>query len=367
MDELTNNQVTRSYAYGHSLISQRQIANGQWLTSFYGYDGQGNVRFLTDFSGAITDHYTYDAFGNLIATTGNTPNEHLFAGEQYDSNVGLYYLRARYLDPQSGRFLSMDPAKGSNSDPRSLHKYLYSLNDPVNRIDPSGLMRIGEMAATTATIGILAASVGGMVFNTYKTLHNLPPNPFRGYPDAALIGYEGQLNASYVFGKALGPYGAVATALISGLGGVDVLIPFSSPQLWVYGYLGLGLGLEVDDLTRAGSLSLHVGLIWNAKNSGMYAGPFFCTSIATSSVNVGQWGFPTFAPSLCSSKDPNTGIPQAYGFQVKVVETGSNSLGVSTSYTNFSEATEITPDNVISVAPSYDSIVSLARQLIVPH
>lgn len=81
----------------------------------------------------------------------------------------------------------------------------------------------------------------------------------------------------------------------------------------------------MDDVTRAGSLSLHVGLIWNAKNSGMYSGPFFCTSVGTSSVNAGRWGFPTFAPSLCSSRDPNSGVSQAYGFQVKVVETGESS------------------------------------------
>jgi YD repeat-containing protein len=81
VDEITGNQVTRTYTYGHSLINQRQLVNSQWLVSFYGYDGQGSVRLLTDFSGAITDTYTYDAFGNLIASTGNTPNEHLYAGE----------------------------------------------------------------------------------------------------------------------------------------------------------------------------------------------------------------------------------------------------------------------------------------------
>jgi hypothetical protein len=147
------------------------------------------------------------------------------------------------------------------------------------------------------------------------------------------------------------------------LGGVDVLVPFASPKLWIYGYLGLGVGFEVDDLISPGSLSLHVGLIWNAPNSSYYSGPFFCSSVATSSVNVGRFGFPIANMSVCSSRDPDTNEPQAYGFSVKVVETGSNSPSVSTSYTRFSPATEVTPENAISVAPSYQSLVGVARQL----
>lgn len=362
VEEMTAGQVTRAYTFGHNMISQRQLISSQWVVSFYQYDGQNNVRLLTNPDGTVTDTYTYEGFGNLIASTGDTPNEHLFSGEQYDGNLGFYNLRARYLNPLSGRFLTSDPAKGSNSDPRSLHKYAYCVNDPIDRADPSGLFSLEEASIVVAVGGILA-SMAGMGYITHKVLTNLPPNSFSTAPDAVLIGYEGQLNASFVAGKVFGPAGAVATALLSGLGGVDVLIPFSSPKLWIYGYAGLGLGFEVDNVTGPGSISLHVGLIWNAKDSSSYSGPFFCSSLTTSSVNVGRWGFPAGNASLCSSKD-ETGVPQAYGFQVKVVETGSNSPGVSTSYSRFSPATEVTPDNVISVAPSYESIVNLGRQLI---
>ena len=61
-----------------------------------------------------------------------------YRGEQYDSDLGLYYLRARYYNPQTGRFLSRDPEDGKAVDPASLHKYLYAGGNPVNRIDPSG-------------------------------------------------------------------------------------------------------------------------------------------------------------------------------------------------------------------------------------
>ena len=68
----------------------------------------------------------------------NADTSLLYAGEQYDSDLSQYYLRARYYNPWSGSFNRMDPFAGSQSDPQSLHKYLYCHNNPINAIDPSG-------------------------------------------------------------------------------------------------------------------------------------------------------------------------------------------------------------------------------------
>jgi RHS repeat-associated protein len=62
----------------------------------------------------------------------------LYRAEQYDSDLGLYYLRARYYNPLTGRFLSRDPKDGSAFDPKTLHKYLYVGSNPVNYVDPRG-------------------------------------------------------------------------------------------------------------------------------------------------------------------------------------------------------------------------------------
>jgi len=71
---------------------------------YYVHDGHGSVRALTDVNGNVTDTYDYDAFGNLIHSTGTSPNNYLFAGEQFDPDLGLYYNRARYLSTNTGRF-----------------------------------------------------------------------------------------------------------------------------------------------------------------------------------------------------------------------------------------------------------------------
>ncbi len=123
-----------SYVYGDDLVSQKRNGN----VSFYHYDGLGSTRTLTDASQAVTDTYTYEAFGGLIAFTGTTSNNYLFTGEQLDPNIGFYYLRARYMNPQTGLFQTSDTFPGFNFDPLSLHKYLYANADPVNKKDPSG-------------------------------------------------------------------------------------------------------------------------------------------------------------------------------------------------------------------------------------
>jgi RHS repeat-associated protein len=113
--------------------------NGLLTTSFYGFDGHGSVRQLLGGAGAVTDTYDYDAFGNLIGQTGSTPNNYLFAGEQFDPALGPYYNRARYLDVRNGRFWGMDPADAVTGDPSTLHRYLYVRADPLNSTDPTGL------------------------------------------------------------------------------------------------------------------------------------------------------------------------------------------------------------------------------------
>ena len=138
LDEIQNGAVTRTYSYGLELINERQSISGTLTTSFYGYDGHGSVRFLTDSTGAITDTYDYDAFGNLISSTGSTPNNYLFAGEQFDPTLGIYYNRARYYDQRQGRFWTMDTYEGVDPDPLSLQKYLALLSDPVDYVDHCG-------------------------------------------------------------------------------------------------------------------------------------------------------------------------------------------------------------------------------------
>jgi len=151
VEELQNGTVVRTYSYGLERISETQSINGTVTTSFYGYDGHGSVRQVFSNTGAITDAYDYEAFGSLVSSTGTTPNNYLFVGEQFDAALGLYYNRARYLDTNTGRFWSMDPALGRSRKPSSFHHYIYGSQNPANVIDPTGL-EDADIATNVATL-----------------------------------------------------------------------------------------------------------------------------------------------------------------------------------------------------------------------
>jgi RHS repeat-associated protein len=163
VEELVGGSVQRTYTYGKSRIAQNQLISGIWTPSFYGYDGLGSVRLLTDATGVVTDTYDYDAWGNVVNTTGTTPNLYLYRGEQYDPDLGLYYLRARYVNPLTGRFLTRDPAQGTVQIPQTLHKYLYVAANPVRFIDPTGQGAVIENTEQNVKVSLSGHAITHLV------------------------------------------------------------------------------------------------------------------------------------------------------------------------------------------------------------
>ncbi|MCB1555584.1 MAG: tandem-95 repeat protein [Xanthomonadales bacterium] len=154
-------RLSGTYTFADDLVSQtRYDENGTPETAFVQMDGFGSTRWVTDQSGNITDSIDYDAFGNEIARSGTTEVEHLYRGEAFDPNVGFYYLRARWMDPSVGRFVTKDAFAGFGRSPQSLHKYQYANDDPVNGVDPSGYMTMIELStAERAAVQMVMSQV----------------------------------------------------------------------------------------------------------------------------------------------------------------------------------------------------------------
>lgn len=98
----------------------------------------------------MRDHFSYDGFGvpapgAKLSEDGRNVNHNTFGytGELWDEENDLLYLRSRYYAPWTGRFLTEDRFGGFKQNPMSLHKYLYVLNDPINKVDPLGLWGYG--------------------------------------------------------------------------------------------------------------------------------------------------------------------------------------------------------------------------------
>ncbi|NJM38612.1 MAG: RHS repeat-associated core domain-containing protein, partial [Akkermansiaceae bacterium] len=96
--------------------------------------------------GLAKKNQTTGLLESLITENFNlATSSYLFTGEQWDEDLGMYFLRARYLNTNTGRFHSQDTYEGNNTDPASLHKYLYGNGNPVSNIDPSGNLSLGEV------------------------------------------------------------------------------------------------------------------------------------------------------------------------------------------------------------------------------
>jgi RHS repeat-associated protein len=125
--------ATARYAIGLN-IDEPLVMLRSSTTSYYAVDGLGSVTSLSNSSGANSATYTYDSFGNLTASTGSLINSFRYTAREFDSETNLYFYRARYFDPNSGRFLSEDPIQHDGG----INFYPYVLNDPINLTDSFG-------------------------------------------------------------------------------------------------------------------------------------------------------------------------------------------------------------------------------------
>jgi RHS repeat-associated protein len=121
------------YLYGLDIVAQQQAER-----LYYAHDGLGSVRQLLDATGQIETNYAYDPFG-VPLVEGEVYNPYQYTGEPWDAEVGLLYLRARYYQPEVGRFITKDPWAGDVSRPGTLNRYPYVQGNPVRVGDASGL------------------------------------------------------------------------------------------------------------------------------------------------------------------------------------------------------------------------------------
>jgi len=127
--------LTAYYDHGLGLVSRRDQSGS---TAYYTFDAIGNTEQLVTVAGTIADEYAYSPFGMLLKQTETIPNTFQFVGEYgvMKENNELDFMRARYYDSQTGRFVSPDPIRTNSGDS---NPYRYAVNSPIMKIDPMGL------------------------------------------------------------------------------------------------------------------------------------------------------------------------------------------------------------------------------------
>lgn len=111
---------------------------------YYFVDVLGSPFQISNADGSVDSYTQYDAWGNVRSrVSGDAPETFGFTGYQTDEETSLLYARARFYDPEIGRFLTQDPFEGTTSMPPSLHRYLYGYSNPTVWVDPTGEINVG--------------------------------------------------------------------------------------------------------------------------------------------------------------------------------------------------------------------------------
>jgi len=121
------------YSLGTRPLAEYEAAAWEYLLT----DALGSVRQIADANGNVTLAKSYEPYGSVLNSSGSATSIFAYAGEQID-NTGLIYLRARYMQPRLGIFLSRDPWPGDTPRPGSMNGWNYVEGNPVNFTDPSG-------------------------------------------------------------------------------------------------------------------------------------------------------------------------------------------------------------------------------------
>ena len=133
----TTGSNTVRYVHGPKGIHAQKDASNNWEWMLQ--DGLGSVRLAADSNNNVLWNGSYEPYGVAFGTSGTNPTVYSFTGEMRDP-IGLQYHRARYLNPALGVFTSLDPFEGVPDRAMSLNGYAYVTGNPVNLVDPSGLL-----------------------------------------------------------------------------------------------------------------------------------------------------------------------------------------------------------------------------------
>ena len=155
------------YVWGLQEIGQRSAG----VATYAHMDGTGSVRLLTDTAGTPVARRDFDVYGMPRASSGAATSVYQYAGEYRDETIGMQYHRARWYQPELGRFATMDVVDGVRKQPVTQNKYVYAGDNPVANSDPSGAFLVSQAYAmeimasvytipTASYIGLTAGLAG---------------------------------------------------------------------------------------------------------------------------------------------------------------------------------------------------------------
>lgn len=190
---------------GNIIATGRKEKEGEGYY-YYHKDPAGSITNLRNAEGKSVVSYQYTDFGETsIYGDKDFYNEICYNETIYDKNTGLYYLSARYYNPEDGRFISRDSYRGDSMNPNTLHLYSYCANNPVNYEDPDGHVAISRIIG-----GIVGGVAGGLIGRKIAK-----KTKAKGWKKVAII--AGCAVGGAVVGALVGPSVAKAAKKVTGI------------------------------------------------------------------------------------------------------------------------------------------------------
>lgn len=165
--------VTANYIYA----GKRLVASGTTAVGyvFYHQDKTGNTLALTDSSGTIVGTFAYSSYGAVLNKSGavTTPYTYVGAYGVMDEGNGLYFMKNRYYDAGTGRFIQRDPIGFAGGQ---TNLYAYVGDNPVETIDPEGtivpLVWLAATALTAISVYALKETISENIDNVKRKMTN---------------------------------------------------------------------------------------------------------------------------------------------------------------------------------------------------
>jgi RHS repeat-associated protein len=246
-DADASGNVLRTYTYGPGVdnILAMTVHGASTNTYFHLKDHQNSVIALVDQNGSVVERYTYSAYGEttIFDSTGNEltesayGNRYLWQGREFDSTTGLYFFRARWYSPETGRWISKDPIGISGG----LNQYVFCGNNPVNFVDPLGLWTVQlGVSSAAGTVGGGASGFGLAISHSDGAglLNGWQVGSYGTAGGGAFVGSGGSLTVDLTLSRNNSIHDLAGTATTSGgsfgewlVGGFEANVPTSKDVL----------------------------------------------------------------------------------------------------------------------------------------
>ncbi|MCK6622655.1 MAG: FG-GAP-like repeat-containing protein [Calditrichia bacterium] len=237
---------------------------------YYHSDHLSSTNLVTDERGNVVKHYEYYPFGEINVEQGSEDAVHKYTSKRFDAEVDLYFLGARYYDPDLGRFIQPDPIIPQIDNPQAFNRYAYVYNNPLKYLDPSGQIPVLALFVGVF-LGAWVSGVGYAVVSELSGQRGSQSGFLKAVLGGAITGGFGAVGTSIGLSVAFGALGStVSHTAVSLASGGD--ISFESMIGAVLGGAVGGFIPGFSGIEGGGTLENVVGEIGHNAATGALAG-----------------------------------------------------------------------------------------------